>query len=53
MYEYLIEEETGHALIVKDGERWAEFADKDFGKRCYELLMSIEVDKLREEMKKE
>lgn len=53
MYEYLIESETGHVLIVKDGNRYAEFADNSFGKRCYELLMSIEVEKLREEMGKE
>ena len=53
MYEYLIEEETFHGLIVKDGERIAEFLDVDFGQKCYELLMSIEVEKMREGLKKE
>ena len=52
MYEYLIESETGHYLIVKDGERWAEFADKEFGKLCFDLLMSIEVEKLRADVRK-
>jgi hypothetical protein len=52
MYEYLTEFETGHYLIVKDGERYAEFIDHAFGMACYNLLMSIEVEKLRAEMKK-
>ena len=52
MYEYLIESESGHALIAKDGERWAEFADNSFGKKCFDLLMSIEVEKLRADVRK-
>jgi hypothetical protein len=52
MYEYLIEEETGHYLIVKDGARYAEFIDHAFGMACYNLLMSIEVEKLRADVRK-
>ena len=50
MFEYLIEIETGHFLIVKDGARYAEFIDHAFGLACYNLLMSIEVEKLRAEI---
>ena len=53
MFEYLIEIESGHFLIVKDGTRYAEFTDHTFGLACYNLLMSIEVEKMRGEMKKD
>jgi hypothetical protein len=53
MFEYLIEIESGHFLIVKDGARYAEFTDHAFGLACYNLLMSIEVEKMRGEMKKD
>lgn len=52
MFEYLIEIESGHFLIAKDGERYAEFIDHDFGKWCFEFLMQYEVAKLRLDVRK-
>lgn len=39
-------------LILKDGKPYAEIFDIDFGLKCFELLMKIEVDKLNADVRK-
>lgn len=50
MYSYLTTSDK--LLILKDGKVYAEIFDIDFGLKCFELLMKIEVEKFSTDVRK-